>query len=145
MAQHLRVVGRVELQRAGALGPDEALAVERDAPVATQFRQCLGGKVRASKRPDVHPVRPLEPVQVGRAPGIAERLDDHHAAVALVAERERRSRVAAAPEHRQPEPHEGSQQRVAVGIGALRPDKGRLAEHAQRARRVEGSPPGPGR
>ena len=67
VAQHLRVVVRVELQRAGALGPDEALAVERDAPVASELGQCLGREVRASQRPDVHPVRPLEPVQVGRA------------------------------------------------------------------------------
>src|SRR4029453_19547094 len=58
-------------------------------------------------------------------------------AVAVVPERERRRRLAAAPEHGNAEAHERWEKQPPVGVGALDRDERRTPEDTQRSRSVQ--------
>ena len=99
MAQDVRVVVGVEDELAD-LGPaDEPLAVQAEHAAARQRRQRLRGEVGPRQRARVHPVRvgerPREPAaSVLLAPRLAQLVDRHAAAVAVVLDPETRSSAA---------------------------------------------------
>ena len=120
VAQQVAVEVVVQLQRADLRHAHEPLPVVGDAAAARERGQGRDRELVARERRHVRPTRRVERREVGRAPGIAERVDAHLAPVAVVGERERRGRLARDEADGSPEPHERRQQLVAVARGTTR-------------------------
>src|SRR5439155_15023544 len=126
--------------RPKASRPRQALPVEREAPSARRLCERLGREVFTQQRRDVDGRGARERAdELVRPPRIADRLDLHRPAVALVAKREGVRRLAGPERDRQAERGKARKKLATVGSAALGDDAAGTREQAQRAAAVVGA------
>ncbi len=123
-SKSLRSTESVGDERAGRAAPHDPLRVEHEpVPPGRERGEQLERRVVAHERADEHPLRLADRItdparDVLRRPRIADLVEPHDPAVALVVEREPRGALGRPPDHREAELLHRREEDLPVGLGA---------------------------